>query len=233
MAINEKTCGAVSDPAWGRIRDMARREVGQAAFDSWIGPISLTSAVPPIAVLEAPTNFIGDWVDRHYGDVLKRLITREFEGVERVEFRVAPRLDAAPDATRSDWRNGKAAGKSRAVARPADDDLPSSPLDDRFTFERFVVGRPNELAHAAARRVAESEDVTFNPLFLYGGVGLGKTHLMHAIAWRLRETAPDRRVLYVSAEQFMYRFVQALREKEMNGFKQLFRTVEVLICDDV
>ena len=96
-----------------------------------------------------------------------------------------------------------------------------------------MVGKPNELAHAAARRVAEGGAATFNPLFLYGGVGLGKTHLMHAIAWELQNRSPDMRVLYLSAEQFMYRFVQALREKAIMDFKELFRSVDVLMVDDV
>ena len=96
-----------------------------------------------------------------------------------------------------------------------------------------MVGKPNELAHAAARRVAESQGVSFNPLFLYGGVGLGKTHLMHAIAWELQRANPEHRVLYLSAEQFMYRFVQALRFKDMIGFKEIFRSVDVLMVDDV
>ena len=114
-----------------------------------------------------------------------------------------------------------------------DVDLPASPLDGRCTFDNFVVGKPNELAHAAARRVAEGGPVTFNPLFLYGGVGLGKTHLMHAIAWEVRQRNPEARVLYLSAEQFMYRFVSALRFKEMHGFKEMFRSVDMLMVDDV
>ena len=112
-------------------------------------------------------------------------------------------------------------------------DLPASPLDGRCTFDNFVVGKPNELAHAAARRVAEGGPVAFNPLFLYGGVGLGKTHLMHAIAWEVRQNNPEARVLYLSAEQFMYRFVSALRFKEMHGFKEMFRSVDMLMVDDV
>ena len=111
--------------------------------------------------------------------------------------------------------------------------LQAAPLDPRFTFNTFVVGKPNELAHAAARRVAEAGPVTFNPLVLYGGVGLGKTHLMHAIAWELTRSNPDLNVLYLSAEQFMYRFVQALRERKMMDFKHLFRSVDVLMVDDV
>ena len=112
-------------------------------------------------------------------------------------------------------------------------DLPSAPLDARFTFDKFVVGKPNELAHAAAKRVSDGGKVTFNPLFLYGGVGLGKTHLMHAIAWSTKEKNKRARILYLSAEQFMYRFVQALRFKDMHAFKKLFRSVDVLMVDDV
>src|SRR5699024_10197464 len=102
-------------------------------------------------------------------------------------------------------------------------------LDPRFTFDNFVVGKPNELAHAAARRVAESAPgaVPFNPLFLYGGVGLGKTHLMHAIAWHLRGHAPQRKVIYLSAEKFMYQFIKALRFKDTMAFKEQFRSVDV------
>ena len=112
-------------------------------------------------------------------------------------------------------------------------DLPGAALDPRFTFDAFVVGKPNELAHASARRVAAGNAVGFNPLFLYGGVGLGKTHLMQAIAWELQASQPHLRVLYLSAEQFMYRFIQALREKDTISFKQLFRSVDVLMVDDV
>ncbi|OWJ69762.1 chromosomal replication initiation protein DnaA [Haematobacter massiliensis] len=130
---------------------------------------------------------------------------------------------------------------SAPVAQPAapmprateDGELPGAPLDVRFTFDSFVVGKPNELAHAAARRVAEGGPASFNPLFLYGGVGLGKTHLMHAIAWELQTKRPELKVLYLSAEQFMYRFIQALREKQVMDFKEMFRSVDVLMVDDV
>ena len=111
-------------------------------------------------------------------------------------------------------------------------------LDPRFTFENFVVGKPNELAHAAARRVAEAcagpvRRVPFNPLFLYGGVGLGKTHLMHAIAWHVRKHACRRKVIYLSAEKFMYQFIRALRFKSTMDFKEEFRSVDLLMIDDV
>ena len=108
-----------------------------------------------------------------------------------------------------------------------------APLDPRFVFENFVVGKPNELAFAAAQRVAESPTATYNPLFLYGGVGLGKTHLMHAIGWRIRQLHPNRRVAYLSAEKFMYQFIRALRFHDTMAFKDRFRSVDVLMIDDV
>ncbi|MEM6578682.1 MAG: DnaA/Hda family protein, partial [Pseudomonadota bacterium] len=137
----------------------------------------------------------------------------------------APPVEEAPKAPAATASSG---GSGRGS-----DDVPGSNLNAQFTFENFVVGKPNELAHAAARRVAEGRDVTFNPLFLYGGVGLGKTHLMHAIAHDLRANFPDQDILYLSAEQFMYRFVRALREQDTISFKQMFRSVDVLMVDDV
>ena len=128
-----------------------------------------------------------------------------------------------------------AAVSVHAAAAPAmrEDVGVGAPLDPRFTFDNFVVGKSNELAHAAARRVAEGEAVKFNPLFLYGGVGLGKTHLMHAIAWQLREKAPEKKVIYLSAEKFMYQFIRALRFKDTMAFKEQFRSVDILMIDDV
>jgi len=122
-----------------------------------------------------------------------------------------------------------------ANVRPANDAALeiSAPLDPRYTFNNFVVGKPNEFAHAAAKRIAESPTAQFNPLFLYGGVGLGKTHLMHAIAWNIREVDPNRTVIYMSAEKFMYRFIRALREQNTVDFKDQFRNVDVLMIDDV
>jgi len=122
---------------------------------------------------------------------------------------------------------------SNTLNSVAETDEIGAPLDPRFTFANFVVGKPNEFAAAAARRIAESDQVGFNPLFLYGGVGLGKTHLMHAIAWEIRERTPHRTVLYLSAEKFMYRFIRALRYQDTMSFKEQFRSVDVLMVDDV
>ncbi len=123
--------------------------------------------------------------------------------------------------------------RAEAASESAMRDGISAPLDPRFTFDNFVVGKPNELAYAAARRVAEAPIAPFNPLFLYGGVGLGKTHLMHAIGLHIKKQSPERRIIYLSAEKFMYQFVRALRTKDTMAFKEQFRSVDVLMIDDV
>ena len=206
---------------WGRIRSELLSSLGKDAFKNWIDPLELLEAGGRVAQFSVPTSFIGNWVSRNYGESILGMLRAEGLKVDRLEFRT---VSAAVDAP--------AVAKVVAKAAPVVD-LPGSPLDSRFTFDSFVVGKPNELAHAAARRVAEGGQVTFNPLFLYGGVGLGKTHLMHAIAWETQALRPEARVLYLSAEQFMYRFVQALRFKDMHSFKEQFRSVDVLMVDDV
>ncbi|MCG6903792.1 MAG: chromosomal replication initiator protein DnaA [Rhodobacter sp.] len=210
--------------AWGNLRDELVETVGKNNFVNWIEPLEFSRLENGVATFLVPTHFMGDWVQRNFGENILRLLAAAKHPVSRVQFSV-------PHMPR------KAAAAPRTQPSPApqneDCDLPGAPLDQRFTFDKFVVGKPNELAHAAARRVAEGGDVTFNPLFLYGGVGLGKTHLMHAIAHELQKQSPNLKVVYLSAEQFMYRFVQALREKQMMDFKQIFRSVDILMVDDV
>ncbi len=219
----------MTEESWGQVRDELLKSVGKNNFSTWIEPLKLAELKGGIARVEAPTKFMRDWVSRNFAEQIRQHLEKAGEAVERVEFHVASQRTAT--AKQSEPR---ARRTSRGQSRNNDDiDLPGAPLDARFTFDSFVVGKPNELAHAAARRVAEGGPVTFNPLFLYGGVGLGKTHLMHAIAHELQARHPDLRVLYLSAEQFMYRFVQALREKQIMDFKEMFRSVDVLMVDDV
>jgi chromosomal replication initiator protein len=217
--------------AWGRVRTELRRSLGKDAFQNWIDPLVFRGAGPGVVEFEAPTSFIGTWVERNYGDTIRRLFARDGVSVGRLEFGVAFR----PLGSRGNGEVANESGRPVPLAPPPspEGELPQAPLDNRFTFDTFVVGKPNELAYSAARRVAEGGPVSFNPLFLYGGVGLGKTHLMHAIAWEVRQTNPEARVLYLSAEQFMHRFVSALRCKEIHGFKEMFRSVDMLMVDDV
>ncbi|TCP60005.1 chromosomal replication initiator protein DnaA [Rhodovulum bhavnagarense] len=221
----------MTEETWGLICDDLRKTIGQNNFVTWIAPLRFSAVNDGVARFDVPTSFVGDWVNRNFSDKIIDQMSRNGIEVDRLEFSVASG-GSAPAVTHRAAETSTN-GPRRAPEAVAGDDLPGAPLDSRFTFDSFVTGKPNELAHAAARRVAEGGTVTFNPLFLYGGVGLGKTHLMHAIAWELRARAPEMRVVYLSAEQFMYRFVQALRERDMMGFKALFRSVDVLMVDDV
>lgn len=203
---------------------MLRGSVGTGNYSNWIEPLEFSAIDNGVATFFVPTNFIGKYVQQNFGDQILYQLNRNGSEVQRLKFAVPPRV--------------KTQRRVQSQTAPVDpvetvDEVPGAPLDARFTFENFVVGKPNELAHAAARRVAEGATVTFNPLFLYGGVGLGKTHLMHAIAHELRRRQPETNVLYLSAEQFMYRFITALRERKMMDFKQLFRSVDILMVDDV
>lgn len=225
----------MTNETWGEIREQLEQRLGKNNYTTWIEPLKLSTLKNGVARFEVPTSFFGDWVNRNFGDHIRSHLNANGQQVERVEFAVARRARGAAPAPAGEAKPvaAKPAAKARAAARPVAEELPGAPLDSRFTFDSFVVGKPNELAHAAARRVAEGGPVTFNPLFLYGGVGLGKTHLMHAIAHELQLRQPHLRVLYLSAEQFMYRFVQSLRDRSVMDFKEMFRSVDVLMVDDV
>lgn len=214
----------MDDRKWTKLKISLKKSIGENNFNNWLSPIEFSHVEEDVAIFTVPTNFLGNYVSQNFGEIIIAQISLEVNKINRIRFEV------------DNKSNNLASSQPSAPAHisfPKDNELTGAQLDKRFTFDAFVVGKPNELAHAAARRVAEGGDVSFNPLFLYGGVGLGKTHLMHAIAWELSNRRPDINVLYLSAEQFMYRFVQALRERKMMDFKQLFRSVDILMVDDV
>ncbi len=208
---------------WGALKQDLLKAVGKANYANWIEPLELSDVSEGVATFTVPTSFVGNYVSQKYGEQILYQVKTVSPEVRRVHFQVPANQTSRPAHKPA----------RRAAPRPVETQVAAAPLDKRFTFDTFVVGKPNELAHAAAKRVAEGGPVTFNPLFLYGGVGLGKTHLMHAIAWELQQRRPELNVVYLSAEQFMYRFVQALRERKMMDFKELFRSVDVLMVDDV
>ena len=223
------------DETWGVVRREMREAVGPHNFKHWIEPLRFVRAEGGVATFEAPTGFVGAWVANNFGEEIRRRLKGAGAEVHRLAFETgaaargpAPGEGAPAEAPMPMPMTAPAAAPAGSLAAA----LAGGALDPRCTFDSFVVGRPNALAAAAARRVADGQ-VTFNPLCLYGGVGLGKTHLMHAIAWDLRERRPELNVVYLSAEQFMFRFVQALRERRMMDFKEVFRAVDVLLVDDV
>ncbi len=235
------------DDQWARVRGRLRAEFGDAAYRGWLQQLRLAGVNDGRVSMSVPDAFIRQWVMSRYADRIRALWSRENPSVRSISIAVdpdardcaaapPPAASAPPPPTANALT--RAPARDEAAARPSarralDDDELGAPLDRRFTFENFIVGKSNEFAHAAARRVAEADTVPFNPLFIYGGVGLGKTHLMNAIAWHIRNRDPSRRVLYLSAEKFMYQFIRALRFQDTMAFKEQFRSVDVLMIDDV
>ena len=240
------TSASACESEWIRVLGHLKDEVGEAAYRNWLRPMSVERVDDGEAIVAAPTRFLRDWVATHYADRLLALWRAENQRVTNLSIvvAVAPRRNGLDHSAVPGGESKNRGGPPPSFAEPgvvleiSEDRAQFSALDQRFTFENFVVGKPNELAHAAARRVAEAcansvHTVPFNPLFLYGGVGLGKTHLMHAVAWHVRRHACDRKVIYLSAEKFMYRFIRALRFKSTMDFKEQFRSVDLLMIDDV
>jgi chromosomal replication initiator protein len=226
---------SVRNGHWEKVLSTLKSELGEAVFKSWLKPLALSRADGPEVVIAAPTRFMRDWVERHYLERMKALWIGMDPSIRALEVRVvrtpAPKV-AMP--LRPHVVDGVTQGAPAAMPGESEERIDfGAALDTRFTFDNFVIGKSNEFAYAAARRVAEATVVPFNPLFLYGGVGLGKTHLMHAIAWHIREKHPTRKVLYLSAEKFMYQFIRALRFRDTMAFKEQFRNVDVLMIDDV
>jgi len=238
---------------WFRVRDRLQREVGEAECRSWLWQMTLAGLDGDEITLYLPSRFQRDWVRGNFGDRLNMLWRAENPGVRRVDIRVGGEAPAAalalhpavipsPSSAMSenlapaqdamaDERHRVARAQKRGESR-----MEFTGLDRRFDFESFVVGKPNEIAHACARRVAEHPGTPgFNPLFLYGGSGLGKTHLMHAIAWELlrKKRLPAASVAYMSAESFMHHFIAAIRRQSTVEFKDELRGLDVLMIDDV
>ncbi len=217
---------------WSAVCDRIRNESNDGVFVRWLDQITPACAETGAVALQVPTRFMQEWLkEKQYDALIADLWKNENPAVGPISLKLQPHKEAVLEKT------------PVAPMPPACDTAPAPAeeidlfqntyLDPHFTFENFVVGKPNEFAFAAAKRVAESDSVVFNPLYLHSSVGLGKTHLMHAIAWHIQKTNPARRVLYLSAEKFMYQFVRALRYDDTVSFRDLFRSVDVLMIDDV
>ncbi len=223
---------------WTRVRDRLKSDVGEVEYRTWLRQMALAGRDGDEVTVTLPTRFLRDWVRSHYGDKLSMLWQAENSDVQRVDLRVGTARTAPAPLAESLSAEPAETSRPLRVEERADTrvtDLAGA-LDPRFSFDAFVVGKPNEFAYACARRVAEQPaSQGFNPLFLYGGVGLGKTHLMHAIGVELtrRDNARPLAVVYMSAEKFMYRFIAALRAKSTMDFKESMRSVDVLMVDDV
>jgi chromosomal replication initiator protein len=233
---------------WERVKGRLRAEVGEEIFQSWFARMELERVLENTAHLTVPTRFLKSWIQSHYIDRLLGCWQTEHSDIQKldVSVRSAVLKSVVPKTKPAeaiefgrDSRNGRGDhGETRTAFGPVasgHDALGGSPLDLRLTFDTFVVGRSNTLAHAAAKQVAAArreDPVMFNPLYIHAGVGLGKTHLLQAITWAGNNGA-ERKVLYLTAEKFMYGFVSALRTQTAIAFKEALRGIDVLVIDDL
>ena len=217
------------DAAWETIRLGLRRDCGARTFDGWLKPAELGAFDPELGSLDLvmPSQFMADWVRGHFGERIQLAWKTTLPIVREVRIvaceggpKPAPLLVLDDEPT-------PAARVAAASAHPRPN------FDPRYSFLSFIVGKANEVAATASRTLAEAPSVTFNPLFIHGGTGRGKTHLLHAIGQRFLELRPNALVVSMSAEKFMVEFVRAIRENDTIGFKGRLRSADLLLIDDV
>jgi chromosomal replication initiator protein len=231
---------------WQRIKERLRSELGEVIFSSWFGRMEFESLENGVVRMSLPTRFLRKWIQAHYAERVLKYWQEVDSPVVRLELAVRSaamrtptpkaKLPDPPAAPRESRANSQINGEPRPSAAylPMADSFGGSPLDQRLSFDTFIVGRSNSLAHAAAKQIAANrrgDPLIFNPLYIHAGVGLGKTHLLQAITWS--GNGGDRRVLYLTAERFMFSFVSALKNQTTLAFKEAFRTIDVLVIDDL
>ena len=248
------TDDTTNEPRGEKTRAMLRARLGDDIFTSWFHTLEFEAFDAKTVKVSVPVKFLKTWIQSHYSDDLLSCCRAEFKGAEKVEVtlrqphaRAVARADGQPAGPAADTgvngvRNADAArgtgilAAAQAVGRTSVGGFEGSPLDPRYTFESFVVGASNRMAHAGAVQVADtvmSDGRGYNPLYIHSSVGLGKTHLLHAIAWEVKRRTPNAQVLYLTAERFRYQFVEALRSQDPLAFKEKFRLINILLIDDL
>lgn len=221
---------------WESALSSLRSRLSDENFRTWLEPVHMDGLIGQTVTLRVPNRFYADWISSHYLDLLLESLSRE-SGVEELEvdWLVDESLqkeldDAAELARRHALRVTPSAPPPAPVSGPTVD----SGLNPKYRFDNFIVGPSNQLGHAASVAAASSPGARYNPLFIYGGVGLGKTHLVNAIGHRVRQDMPEARVLFLSAERFTNEFIWALQNHRINDFRDRYRThCDVLCIDDI
>lgn len=208
-----------------QLKDKIKNKISELNYNTWFRPISSAKIKEDAFVMSVPNKFVADWINDYYSDLIRQELSSLTESSYRLAFDVLQPADApAGLAGASQEQKPSSIPKSRSV----------DSLNPKYRFDRFVVGSSNQFAHAACKAVSDLPGGHYNPLFLYGGVGLGKTHLLHAIGLHLNETRRDIQVIYVSAEKFMNELINALRYEKMPEFRKKFRDrCDVLLIDDI
>lgn len=229
---------------WHSIKGKLNTEYGNAIYNSWIKHLDFHQINGGEIVLSAPTRFIKEWNRTHYATRILDYWKRYDKNIKRIDF-ITRKNNKESHETKvaninqpnNTTTNGiDISGKNiNVLPENIHQEALGSPLDRRYSFDSFIGGESNELALKAAKTIANSNSpiTGANPLYIHGGVGLGKTHLLHSIAWHMRQQFPEKRIAYLSSEKFMFEFVRSLRNKEIMNFKEAFRSVDVLLIDDI
>lgn len=208
---------------WIEAAKIIQDKIGPEAFETWFSTIGVKERSPNILIIEAPDEFFKNWIVEHYDALIKNCLQQVSATEIEVEFAVNP--EAAKDAEAKEAHMPKQTFVRQTKI--------SEPLNPRFTFEGFVVGPSNRIAHAYCQAVAKSPAKTYNPLFIYGGVGLGKTHLMQAVAHAIKDANPGFKFCYTTSERFTNELIDAIQHRSTPRFRDKYRTVDILLIDDI
>jgi chromosomal replication initiator protein len=212
---------------WEQVLARLETKVNRHSFYTWFKPTSFVAEDAGSLTVRVPNTVFKDWLSKHYSGVISEAMNEVRKGNLAVNFVVETPVDSAIIAI----------GPDEAAALEAEPPPPTQPgpagLNPRYTFDTFIVGSSNQFAHAACRAVAEVPSRSYNPLFIYGGVGLGKTHLMHAVGHYVLDHDRNLKLTYISSERFMNEMINAVRYDRVIDFRERYRTVDVLLVDDI
>ncbi len=207
--------------AWNKIRQVLARELSEQSFKTWLEPVRCLDLDGNSITLSVPDSYYGHWLKTHYENLISSAVEETLGAALQIKYKIV-------EPPRSASVKNNEAAKSRSYG-----DAPDSALNSHYTFENFVVGPSNRFGHAAALAVCQAPARQYNPLFIYGPVGLGKTHLMQAIAHEIKKRCPDFRVLYISSEKFTNQLITAIQNRSTHQFRNKYRTLDLLLIDDI
>jgi chromosomal replication initiator protein len=221
--------------AWSRILERARPELPEHTFRIWLEETQPLALSQDLLAVATPTDFAAEWIEDKYGALLSDVARQVFGRPLLISFQHQPGETATPRRVAQPPQQTRSAPVDMTASAPSiqPGGTVGAPLNERYTFDRFVVGNNNQLSAAACRAVAEAPARMYNPLFIYGGVGLGKTHLMHAIGHVLLERDPGKRVAYVSSERFTNDMIAAIQGGTNADFRRRYRDIDLLLIDDI
>ena len=210
---------------WQNVLNKIEERVSKPSFDTWLSNTEAVELNSNTLIVTAPNEFSRDWLENQYTNVINEVLEEVTGAKLHTKFIVPHPSSEEKESTQEVKKDKK--------PQTNDHDFPNTMLNEKYTFDTFVIGAGNRFAHAASLAVAEAPAKAYNPLFIYGGVGLGKTHLMHAIGHYVREHNPDAKVAYVTSEKFTNEFINAIMENKSNAFRNKYRNIDILLIDDI